>query len=167
MMMLAGLFPLAVVLCASANGITKTANNKSRQNAPRIRCVLVVELMFAFTLLALRCVNTFYSKRVKDVETFHLTRIRRQFVVYFCLHRGKCAGKHGGIARLNGSGAVKHFTSYLAALPCRTLVRARGLSFMRKMSECARGESPNSSSLWAVAIALRCAFAPSVAGSEN
>jgi hypothetical protein len=26
--------------------------------------------MCAFTLLALRCVNTFYSKRVKDVETF-------------------------------------------------------------------------------------------------
>jgi len=26
----------------------------------------------------------------------HLTRIRRQFVVYFCRHRGKLAGKDGG-----------------------------------------------------------------------
>ena len=26
--------------------------------------------MFAFTLLALRCVNIFYYKHVKDVETF-------------------------------------------------------------------------------------------------
>ena len=33
-------------------------------------CVFVVELMFAFTLLALRCVNIFYCKRGKDVETF-------------------------------------------------------------------------------------------------
>ena len=29
-----------------------------------------------------------------------LTRIRRQFVVYFCLHRGKCAEKHGKLARV-------------------------------------------------------------------
>src|SRR5262249_54315356 len=28
----------------------------------------------------------------------HLTRIRRQFVVYFCLHRGKFAGKYGKLA---------------------------------------------------------------------
>ena len=27
-----------------------------------------------------------------------LTRIRRQFVVYFCLHRGKFAGKHCKVA---------------------------------------------------------------------
>ena len=44
-------------------------------NAPRIRCVLVVELMFAFTLLALRCVNMFYSKRVKGVETFRVRKL--------------------------------------------------------------------------------------------
>jgi hypothetical protein len=31
---------------------------------------LVVELMFTFTLLAFRCVNIFYCKRGKDVETF-------------------------------------------------------------------------------------------------
>jgi hypothetical protein len=37
---------------------------------PRVRCALVVELMLTFTLLALRCVNPFYSKRGKDVETF-------------------------------------------------------------------------------------------------
>jgi hypothetical protein len=42
---------------------------------------LIVELMFAFTLLALRCVNTFYSKRVKDVETFRCGRasLRKTF----------------------------------------------------------------------------------------
>jgi hypothetical protein len=38
-------------------------------NAPRIRCVLVGELMFAFTSPELRCVNVFYSKRVNVVET--------------------------------------------------------------------------------------------------
>jgi len=31
----------------------------------------------------------------------HLTRIIRQLVVYFCLHRGKCAGKHGKLASAN------------------------------------------------------------------
>jgi hypothetical protein len=51
-------------------------------NASRIRRVLVVELMFAFTLLALRCVNIFYSKRVKAVEAIqrdlHYASFRRQ-----------------------------------------------------------------------------------------
>jgi hypothetical protein len=28
----------------------------------------------------------------------HLTRIRRHFVIYFCLHRGKCAVKGGKLA---------------------------------------------------------------------
>ena len=27
-------------------------------------------------------------------ERRHLTRIKRQFIVYFCLHRGEFAGKH-------------------------------------------------------------------------
>src|SRR5215469_15333427 len=40
-------------------------------------------------------------ERVKDVETFHLTRIIRQFVVYFCPHRGKCAGKDDTLAITN------------------------------------------------------------------
>ena len=31
-------------------------------------------------------------------ELFRLTRIRRHFVVYFCLHRGKCALKGGTMA---------------------------------------------------------------------
>ena len=56
--------------CPSASGITNTGS-KSTQNAPRIRCAFVVELMCAFTLLALRCVNTFYLKRLKDVETIN------------------------------------------------------------------------------------------------
>jgi hypothetical protein len=28
----------------------------------------------------------------------HLTIIRWQFAIYFCLHRGECAGKDGKIA---------------------------------------------------------------------
>ena len=59
----------------------------------RIRCVLVVELMFAFTLLALRCVNIFYSKRVKAVEL-----IQRDFAVRF-LCVGKRYGRGGGLGR--------------------------------------------------------------------
>jgi len=34
-----------------------------------------VELMFAFTLLALRCVSVFYSKRVKVVENFRVRKL--------------------------------------------------------------------------------------------
>jgi hypothetical protein len=37
---------------------------------PRVRCALVVELMFTFTLLVLRCADPFYSNRGKDVEIF-------------------------------------------------------------------------------------------------
>src|SRR6478672_10670597 len=59
----------AMVRCPSASGITHTASSKSRLTAPRIRCAFIVELMCAFTLLAPWCVNIFYSKRVKDVET--------------------------------------------------------------------------------------------------
>src|SRR2546423_1436531 len=55
---------------AKANGIRQTAKRVSKQNAPRIRCVLIVELILAFTLLALRCVNTFYSERIKAVKIF-------------------------------------------------------------------------------------------------
>lgn len=33
--------------------------------------------MCGFTLVALRWVNTFYSKRVKDVQTFHCKRTSR------------------------------------------------------------------------------------------
>ena len=56
---------LPLLCCPSASEITKTARSTSTYNAPRIRCVLIVELMFAFTLLTLRCANIFYSKRVK------------------------------------------------------------------------------------------------------
>src|SRR5262249_22675813 len=38
------------------------------------------------------------SLRVIAVPRVRLTRIRRQFVVYFCLHGGKCARKHGNLA---------------------------------------------------------------------
>src|SRR5262249_45896551 len=35
-----------------------------------------------------------------SVDARDLTRIRRHFVVYFCLHTGKSAGKYGKLARL-------------------------------------------------------------------
>src|SRR5580704_2446776 len=54
----------------NANGTTQTAIIKSSKNAPRIRCALIAGPMCAFTLLALRCAKTFYSKRIKDVETY-------------------------------------------------------------------------------------------------
>ena len=60
---------LKALRCPTATGIPDTARSKSRYNALRIRCALIGELMFAFTLLALRCVNSFYSKQVKAVET--------------------------------------------------------------------------------------------------
>jgi hypothetical protein len=39
------------------------------------------------------------AQRNEPVSPWGLTRIRRHFVVYFCLHRGKFAGKHGKLAR--------------------------------------------------------------------
>jgi len=46
---------------------------------------------------------------------FHLTRIRRQFVVYFCLHTGKFAGKHGKLASRMELGCMARPTHALAA----------------------------------------------------
>ena len=51
-----------------------------------------MELKFAFTLLALRCVNFFYSKRVKAVET-----IQRDFAARFFV--GKNYGRGIGVGR--------------------------------------------------------------------
>ena len=42
--------------------------------AVRIAIYQGLELMFAFTLLALRCVNIFYSKCVRGVESFRYGR---------------------------------------------------------------------------------------------
>jgi len=62
----------AVALCGlSTIRTTLAPSSKSTQNAPPVRCAFIVELMCAFTLLALRCVNTFYPKRLKDVETIN------------------------------------------------------------------------------------------------
>jgi hypothetical protein len=52
--------------------------------------------MFAFTLLALRCVNIFYSKRVNAVET-----IQRDFAVRF-FFVGKNYGRGIGVGRGRG-----------------------------------------------------------------
>jgi hypothetical protein len=41
-----------------------------------------------------RATDQFYKLCV----THGLTRIRLQFAIYFCLHRGKFAGKHGKLA---------------------------------------------------------------------
>src|SRR5215831_2300174 len=43
-------------------------------------------------------IGSFVQHRSKR-PIIRLTRIRRQFVVYFCLHRRKSAGKHGKLAR--------------------------------------------------------------------
>jgi hypothetical protein len=42
----------------------------------------------------------FVAAEMEIVKAHHrLTRIIRQLVVYFCRHRGKCAGKGGKLAR--------------------------------------------------------------------
>ena len=47
-MVFAGRFPLAVVRCASANGMAHTESNNSRQNALRITCVFMMGLICFF-----------------------------------------------------------------------------------------------------------------------
>jgi len=58
----------------------------------------IVELMCAFTLLALRCVHTFYSKRVKVVETILPDSTVR------LLFTGKDYARGGGLGRGRGIG---------------------------------------------------------------
>ena len=52
-----------------------------------------MELLFSFTLLALRCVNIFYSNRVKAVETIKRHFVVRRFFVSNNYSRGSGVGR--------------------------------------------------------------------------
>src|SRR5437762_8349976 len=54
-------------------------------------------LMDDMTILALAPRTGIRNQLLDDLPQ-HLTRIRRHFVIYFCLHTGKCALKHGKLA---------------------------------------------------------------------
>ena len=79
-----------------------------------------MELMFAFTLLALRCVNIFYSKRVKDVETFP-----RFCVIGPSRTRARCRSKRGRTVRAWGGGRQWTWCGRWPRRLCRRLTRSR------------------------------------------
>ena len=76
--------------------------------------------MFAFTLLALRCVNIFYSKRVKDVETFP-----RFCVIGPSRTRARCRSKRGRTVRAWPGGRQWTWCGRWPRRLCRRLTRSR------------------------------------------
>jgi len=85
-----------------------------------MRCVLVVELMFTFTLLALRCVKIFYCKPVKDIETFLVKKAPHSLKSPLCCaFRSRCQPnrKRESQHRVNGCCASRN---RLRDLVCHT-----------------------------------------------